>query len=249
MTIIAVDTALEIFSAGLSTGKNKKDMSGIILPEQRYYLTINSGQKHSESIMDAIDTLLRMAGVARTELEAVACMEGPGSFTGLRIGFAAAKGLALALGIPIISVPTLDCMAFSFWPGMVLPVLDAKKKMFFSAIYWRGKRISGYLDTGMDALLKTIADAWQSIDFLPAEKKPALPPLLVVGPAVDIVMPGLVSVFPDTVSDYSWKRGYVFELLNLAKERCILNQDLDYYAAGPMYLRKSDAELNKKTDT
>ena len=238
MIILALDTAAVNLGAGLLIEK---------IPEERFFLTINNGQKQSELIMDAIDTLQNMAGIKKTELDAVACMEGPGSFTGLRIGFAAAKGLALALGIPIIPVPTLDCMAFSFsfWQGFVLPVIDAKKNSFFTAIYKQGKRISDYLDATMDKIIKVIIDNWQNLAFPMNVKKPAAPPLLVTGPAVHLALPYLVSVFPETAPDYAWERGYAAELLNISKEMSILNRNFSNYSAGPLYLRKSDAELNK----
>ena len=191
MNILAFDTAAEIFSAGLLLNNQEP-----INKEERYYLEIIKGEKHSELIMGAADTLLNMAGISKNQLEAVACMKGPGSFTGLRIGFAAAKGLALALGIPILTIPTLDCMAFScsFWPGIVLPVMDAKKNCLFTALYRCGKRISDYLDTGMEELIKTIRDA-SAVHNL----NPVAPYILLTGPASSLVLSDLTQVFPDTV--------------------------------------------------
>ena len=233
MNIIAFDTASDIFSAGLLTEGRK------------YCLSADCSQKHSEIIMDAADNLFRLAGLAMTELEAVACMEGPGSFTGLRIGFAAAKGLALALNIPIIPVPTLDCYArpFSFWPGMVLPVIDAKRNAFFTALYRQGERLSDYLDIGINALIRAITDA------LPQNNGDSPAPLLLVtGPAACMVQNALTEAFPGTVCDCGPWRGFSEELLNLAIERYIIDKDPADYSAGPLYLRKSDAELTENMD-
>jgi len=230
MTLIAFDTASDVFSLGLAVKKQKL----------RYYLEIAGGQKHSELIMDAADTLLRMAGVAKTELEGSVCMEGPGSFTGLRIGFAAAKGLALALGIPVIPVPTLDCMAapFSFWPGIVLPLLDAKKNAFFTALYRNGKPVSGYLDIGMEELIKTITLHTESSRCSGTSSS-----LLITGPAASLAFPVLTEAFPGTLADTFRERGYAVELLNFASEgRIMLASGKE--KSGPLYLRKSDAELN-----
>ena len=229
MNIIAFDTATDVFSAGL------------LIDKKRYYLSVDGGQKHSELIMDAADTLLGIAGAAKRDLHAVACMEGPGSFTGLRIGFAASKGLALALGIPILPLPTLDCMAFpySFWPGIVLPVIDAKKKAFFTALYSQGKRLGDYLDIELKDLINTISAA--------AQEKNS-PRLLVTGPAAAMAASALEEVFPGTVSCSFHERGFAMELLNLAAENVIIDKDADNFSAGPVYIRKSDAELNKITD-
>jgi tRNA threonylcarbamoyladenosine biosynthesis protein TsaB len=228
--MLAFDAATEVLSVGLeNNGK-------------RFYLTIDGGQKHSEKIMDAADMLLGIAGTSKSELEAAACMEGPGSFTGLRIGFAAAKGLSFALGIPIIPVPTLDCMAASsaHWPGIVLPVIDAKKKAFFTSLYYRGKRLSPYLDIGLPALISLITDT-----CIRQRINSSSPALLVTGPAAPLVLSDITAAFPGTVSDCACKRGYATELLNLAGKMIIFKKEADVFSAGPLYLRKSDAELNE----
>ena len=227
MNIIAFDTATDTFSIGLSAGN------------QSFFFSIDGAQKHSELIMDSADTLLRIAGIVKADLEAVACMEGPGSFTGLRIGFAAAKGLALALDIPIIPVPTLDCMAspFSFLPGNVLPVIDAKKKAFFTALYCKGERLTDYFDMEIETLIKTIETTCK-------KQKHSSPGLLVTGPAAPMVFPAIQAAFPGAVADSNNKRGHAAELLKFALERYIISTDKENYAKGPLYLRLSDAELN-----
>ena len=237
MNILAIDTAAGTFSIGLSVDDVQMKNSS------RYYLAVDGAEKHSELIMDGADTLLRIAGAAKESLGAIACMEGPGSFAGLRIGFAAAKGLALALSIPILPFPTLDCMAspFGFWPGLVLPVMDAKKKSVFTALYCRGERLTGYMDIEIKGLQKIIE---QEV----INKKPSFPKLLVTGPAVSLVIDELGRSFPGTVTDAAVGRGYANELLNLAREKVIINGDLTDYSVGPLYLRKSDAEINEKTD-
>ncbi|MDR0600538.1 MAG: tRNA (adenosine(37)-N6)-threonylcarbamoyltransferase complex dimerization subunit type 1 TsaB [Treponema sp.] len=227
MNIIAFDTAADVFSLALKAG------------ERRYFLEIGGGQKHSELIMDAAEALTRLAGLSKEDLSAAACMEGPGSFTGLRIGFAAAKGLALARGIPLIPVPTLDCAAapLSFWPGPVMPVMDAKKNAFFAALYWGGERISPYMDAGPNALAAALAAA------LADRAGPAAPggagPLL-TGPGAGPLFPLLAPRFPGLALDPAHARARGMELLTLAEQAVIR----DCTARGPLYLRKSDAELN-----
>ncbi|MDR2701531.1 MAG: tRNA (adenosine(37)-N6)-threonylcarbamoyltransferase complex dimerization subunit type 1 TsaB [Spirochaetaceae bacterium] len=238
MNIIAFDTASDTFALGLAVETGKPD------EEKRYYLEISGGGRHSELIMDGADTLLRMAGLKKEELGGAACMEGPGSFTGLRIGFAAAKGIALALGIPLIAIPTLDCMAesLSFWPGIVLPVMDAKKNAFFTALYRRGERIGDFAD--IDA---------QNLALLVKKAAPS-PSLLITGPAAPLVFPELAAVFPQTASDPAYQRAHPGELLNLAIKKCILvegkllDSEKEPHSpdSGPLYLRKSDAELHKQ---
>jgi len=241
MNILAFDTATDTFALALAVEAGTPDK------EQRYYLEISGGRRHSELIMDGADTLLTMAGLKKAELDGAACMEGPGSFTGLRIGFATAKGLALALGIPLIPVPTLDCLAapLSFWPGIVLPVMDAKKRAFFTALYRRGERLGDFLDIGLEDLAARVREAEPS--------KPFHGPLLVTGPAAPLAFPGLAAAFPQTALDPAWRRAHTEELLNFSVKRGIVTTDRlsgskkgrSSFDSGPLYLRKSDAELNK----
>ena len=234
MNTIAFDTASDIFSIGLSTEC------------RRYCFSAEGGQKHSELIMDGADILLRSAGIERTALEAVVCMQGPGSFTGLRIGFSAAKGLALALDIPIIPIPTLDCMAypFSFWPGIVLPVIDARKNAFFTALYSQGKRLSEYLDIEIEALIRTIAAT-----LAQHNQNSSVASLLVTGPASFMVKNALSEAFSDTAINCTFRQGYAAELLNIAAEKGIFKKTSADFSVGPLYLRKSDAELTENMDS
>jgi tRNA threonylcarbamoyladenosine biosynthesis protein TsaB len=226
MNTIGFDTATDTFALGLSFG------------EQTYYLEIDGGPRHSQLIMDGARTLLSMASMQTADLQAAACMEGPGSFTGLRIGFAAAKGISLALGIPLIPVPTLDCMAasFSFWPGIVLPLMDAKKNAFFTALYRRGERLGPYGDSTAEEIIGSL------VSFM--ADKPDLP-LLLTGPAAPRMFSEVSAPFPRAEIDPACGRGHARELLNLAAKKDIV----DYADSGPLYLRKSDAELNDKYGT
>jgi tRNA threonylcarbamoyladenosine biosynthesis protein TsaB len=96
---------------------------------------------HSERLMPAVDRVLRDSGWDPEDLHGIAVAAGPGSFTGLRIGASAAKGLALALAIPIAAVPTLDAMAegLPFADLPVCPVLLARRDEVYASLYrWDG---------------------------------------------------------------------------------------------------------------
>ena len=92
---------------------------------------------HSERLVASVDRVLGDAGWGRGDLAALAVSIGPGSFTGLRVGVSTAKGLAVALGIPIAAVPTLDAMAAGVpWAMLpVCPVLDARKGEVYASLY------------------------------------------------------------------------------------------------------------------
>lgn len=100
-------------------------------------LRTNVAVTHSERLMQHIDGLLKSARLTMAEMDGFAVTTGPGSFTGLRIGLATVKGLAYATGKPVAGVPTLDALAdnIPFCKYQVAPVLDARKKMVYAALY------------------------------------------------------------------------------------------------------------------
>jgi len=92
---------------------------------------------HSEQLHVFIEELLDAASIGVNELAAVAVSKGPGSYTGLRIGVSAAKGLCFSLDIPLLSVPTLESMAYQkkIDSGYIIPVLDARRMEVYSAVF------------------------------------------------------------------------------------------------------------------
>ncbi len=99
--------------------------------------TINHKKTHSQTLLPMLDELRRMTELDLHTLDAIAVAAGPGSFTGLRIGSATAKGLGLALDIPIIPVPTVDALAFNLYGsgGLVCPIMDARRNQVYTGLY------------------------------------------------------------------------------------------------------------------
>jgi len=96
-----------------------------------------NGYSHAEKLHVFIDDVLKEANVKSSEISAVAISKGPGSYTGLRIGVSAAKGLAFALNIPLISLPTLSILVqkVKVDSGVIVPMLDARRMEVYSAIF------------------------------------------------------------------------------------------------------------------
>jgi len=92
---------------------------------------------HSEQLHSFIDELLKQESLIPKDLDAISISKGPGSYTGLRIGVSAAKGLAYALNIPLISVSTLLCLAkqVKITKGLIIPMLDARRMEVYSEIF------------------------------------------------------------------------------------------------------------------
>ena len=99
--------------------------------------TINYKKTHSQTLLPMIDEMVRMTEVDLSAVDAIAVAGGPGSFTGLRIGSATAKGLGVALGKPLVSVPTVDAMAYSVYgcEDIICPIMDARRSQVYTGIY------------------------------------------------------------------------------------------------------------------
>ncbi|HHY06282.1 MAG TPA: tRNA (adenosine(37)-N6)-threonylcarbamoyltransferase complex dimerization subunit type 1 TsaB [Clostridia bacterium] len=100
-------------------------------------MTLNIGLTHSEQLLPLIDDLLQQTKVNLVDLEGIAVSGGPGSFTGLRIGMATAKGLAQGLKLPLVSIPTLLALAFpqTGYFGLVSAVMNARRNEVYTALF------------------------------------------------------------------------------------------------------------------
>ena len=94
--------------------------------------TVNYKKTHSQTLLPMLDEIVRMTELDLSTLDAVAVAAGPGSFTGLRIGAATAKGLGLALGKPLVEVPTLEGLAYNLYgtSHLVCPMMDARRSQY-----------------------------------------------------------------------------------------------------------------------
>ena len=99
--------------------------------------TINYKKTHSQTLLPMIDEMVKMVEADLNTIDAIAVAGGPGSFTGLRIGSATAKGLGLALGKPLIHIPTVDAMAYNIYgcEDIICPIMDARRNQVYTGIY------------------------------------------------------------------------------------------------------------------
>ncbi len=97
----------------------------------------NTGLTHSQTLMVMAEDLMKQCGVCVADVTAVAVAAGPGSFTGVRIGVAAAKGFAWGAELPCCGVSTLEAMALGLgvWQGYVCPVMDARRSQVYQALF------------------------------------------------------------------------------------------------------------------
>lgn len=126
MKILGIDSSGLVASAAIADEKN-------IIAE----FTVNNKQTHSQTLLPMIEKVVDMSGIELEQIDAIAIAAGPGSFTGLRIGSATAKGIGLALKKPIVSVPTLEGLAYrvSVFDGLICPIMDARRGQVYTGIY------------------------------------------------------------------------------------------------------------------
>lgn len=167
MKLLAIDASGQVASVALAA-------EGEILAEY----SLNYKKTHSQTLLPMIEEVLKMTDTARTELGCVVVSKGPGSFTGLRIGGATAKGLCAALNIPAVGVSTLEMLAANFLGSkeVIVPIMDARRNQVYTAAY----------ESREGRLTALLEDSAQGIDEL-AEKLNALNrPVIFLGDGVKV---------------------------------------------------------------
>lgn len=99
--------------------------------------TVNYKKTHSQTLLPMLDEIVKMTEFDLSTIDAIAVAGGPGSFTGLRIGAATAKGLGLALDKPLIHIPTVDGLAYNLYgnSGLICPIMDARRNQVYTGLY------------------------------------------------------------------------------------------------------------------
>lgn len=126
MKILGMDSSGLVASVAIAE-------DGVLLAEY----TTDYKKTHSQTLLPMLDELRNMIELDMNTVDAIAIAAGPGSFTGLRIGAATAKGLGLALNKPLVEVPTLEGLAWNLWgtDRVVCPLMDARRNQVYSAAY------------------------------------------------------------------------------------------------------------------
>ena len=199
--------------------------------------SLQTGETHSRRLLAGVDWLLKETGIGWPHVDAVAVSLGPGSFTGLRIGLATAKGLVMAGGGKLIGVATLDGLAAQLFAAdgiLICPVLDARKKEVYYGFYRcdsQGipKLQEEYLVTSPEALCARIQE-----------------PVVLLGDGAALY----AHLFREKLADFVmlppaglyFPRAAAIGLL--AQDKWRNNEFLDPAGAEPIYIRPSEAELH-----
>ncbi len=202
--------------------------------------TVNYKKTHSQTLLPMLDEIVKMLELDLNEMDAIAVAKGPGSFTGLRIGSATAKGLGLALDKPIIGVPTVDGLAYNVfgYRGIICPLMDARRNQVYTGLY-----------EFVDGTFQVIEEQ-QAVDVTEIVDKINLcgKPVLYLGDGVDVYKEQLKKL---TRVEYQFAPSH----LNKQRAGAIGALAIQYYKEGqiesakehePEYLRLSQAERERK---
>lgn len=223
--ILSLETATGCGSVALTRG-------GVSQGRLVVEAAVHAELTHSRQLLASIAWVMQAAQVTWQDVDAVAVSIGPGSFTGLRIGLAAAKGIVFAAGKPLICVPTLDAVALScpLVDGPLWCIMDARKQEVYAACY------------NADGQQTSIAEAVRP-EVL-AEK--IAPPAVIAGPGLAEYqhifsrIAGLRFIPPALSSPSAAKIGF------LAADKLARGEISDPASAAPLYVRASEAEVNLK---
>lgn len=134
--------------------------------------TINYKKTHSQTLLPMLDQIVSMIELDLNAIDAIAIAGGPGSFTGLRIGSATAKGLGFALGKPLIQIPTVDGLAYNLWGSnnLVCPLMDARRNQTYTGLYAFDDGVMQIIEpqcaVGIEKIIERINHEDHSVIFL-----------------------------------------------------------------------------------
>lgn len=134
--------------------------------------TVNYKKTHSQTLLPMLDEIAKMTELDLNSIDAIAVAAGPGSFTGLRIGSATAKGLGLALKKPLIAIPTVEGLAYNLYdiPGLICPIMDARRKQVYTGIYrftdHQLKVVEDQMAVSMETVIEKLNQYGEAVTFL-----------------------------------------------------------------------------------
>ena len=201
--------------------------------------TINYKKTHSQTLLPMVDEVAKMINLDMATIDAIAITAGPGSFTGLRIGSATAKGLGLALDKPLIAVPTLEALAYSLYgsEALIVPLMDARRNQVYTGVYY-------FAGSEIKTLKEQCAeDIQETISYLNSEKRS----VIFLGDGVpvhrEVICEKMQGEYSFAPAHLNRQRAGALGALAKAYYQAGILQSADEYR--PDYLRVSQAERER----
>ena len=198
----------------------------------------NTGLTHSQTLMVMAEDLLKQCGKTVNDITAIAVAEGPGSFTGVRIGVAAAKGFAWGREIPCYGISTLEAMAVSLgaWEGHVCACMDARRSQVYNALFYVNQ---GSLERFSEDRAISLADLKKDLEHIEG-------PIYLVGDGAGLTHKTLAPEIPNLIlpPEHRLHQRAVGVAL-LAEAKALAGESGDGNALSPNYLRLSQAERER----
>lgn len=225
MKILSVDTSSNVATVAVT------DDDKLICE-----ILVNTKKTHSQTLMPMIDSALKQSELEISDIDLIASANGPGSFTGLRIGVSAVKGLAHAMDIPVVGVSILTAMAYNlpFCEYIISPILDARRDQVYNAVYeWNDGEIKEICEPralSVDELIN---------EFLTSDKK-----VVFLGDGVSVHKEYIKEKLGDKAvfAPVSANEQRASGLIAAAKKLYDEGKAVSCYELAPIYLRKPQAE-------
>lgn len=210
--------------------------------------TVTDKKTHSQTLLPMLDEVKRILELNPAELDAIAISAGPGSFTGLRIGAATAKGLGLALGKPLVAVSTLEALAFNLADSELLlcPVMDARRNQLYNGLYRRTRTEKSEFNAG-GRLTEVVAPRAVAAEALIEELNARGEAVIFLGDGVP-VLSGLAAslTVPYSVAAPNNSRARAASVAALGEIYAAAGKTVPAEDFAPEYLRKSQAERERE---
>ena len=227
MHVLAFETSAKAASVALTE-------NGKLLGESYQ----NTGLTHSQTLMVMAEDLLKQCGKTVTDITAVAVAEGPGSFTGVRIGVAAAKGFAWGREIPCYGISTLEAMAVSLgvWEGHICACMDARRNQVYNALFYVNQ---GTLERAAEDRAIALSDLKTDLEHMDG-------PIFLVGDGAALTYKTLKDAVPELILPPEHRMHQrASGVAILAARKLAAGEVCDANALTPNYLRLSQAERER----
>ncbi len=225
MKILSLDTTAEVCTVALCEDEG-------LIAEMR----VNTGNTHSETLLPAVEQILKISETEIDDIDLFACTTGPGSFTGVRIGAATIKGIAYGKNKPCVSVSTLEALAFNLrgYNRLLCPVMNARRSQVYNALF---SCQDGHIE-------RLTPDRALSISELDEELSERAEPVSLCGDGYDITAKGFAKTSIIFVPEEQRLQS-AYSVCRVALEKYRAGETVTDVCLAPIYLRPSQAERER----